>query len=98
MHDTTPALVAAIDLDVPGPTISRHLYGHFAEHLGRCIYDGFWVGEDADVPHEGGIRARRRGGAARARRAQPALARAAASPTSTTGATASAPASSGRAW
>ncbi|ACQ78331.1 Alpha-N-arabinofuranosidase [Beutenbergia cavernae DSM 12333] len=47
---------AVIDLDVPGPTISRHLYGHFAEHLGRCIYGGFWVGEDSDVPNEGGIR------------------------------------------
>ena len=23
-------------------TISRHIYGHFAEHLGRCIYDGFY--------------------------------------------------------
>ena len=23
------------------PTISKHIYGHFAEHLGRSIYDGF---------------------------------------------------------
>ncbi len=23
-------------------TISRHIYGQFAEHLGRDIYDGFW--------------------------------------------------------
>ncbi len=23
-------------------SISRHIYGHFAEHLGRDIYDGFW--------------------------------------------------------
>ena len=45
-----------IDLDVPGPTISRHLYGHFAEHLGRCVYDGFYVGESSDLPNEGGIR------------------------------------------
>lgn len=52
---TTPAR-AVIDLDLPGHTISRHLYGHFAEHLGRCIYGGFWVGEDSDIPHEGGIR------------------------------------------
>ncbi|WP_116952002.1 alpha-N-arabinofuranosidase [Jiangella endophytica] len=47
---------AVIDLDVTGPTISRHLYGHFAEHLGRCIYGGFWVGEDSGLPNEGGIR------------------------------------------
>ncbi|MFC7406870.1 alpha-N-arabinofuranosidase [Georgenia alba] len=52
----TPSLSAVVDLDVPGPVISRHLYGHFAEHLGRCIYGGFWVGEDSDVPNEGGIR------------------------------------------
>jgi alpha-N-arabinofuranosidase len=45
-----------IDLDVSGPTISRHLYGHFAEHLGRCIYGGFYVGEDSGLPNEGGIR------------------------------------------
>jgi len=27
-------------------TINPGIYGHFAEHLGRCIYDGVWVGED----------------------------------------------------
>jgi alpha-N-arabinofuranosidase len=36
--------------------ISRHLYGHFSEHLGRCIYGGFWVGEDSDIPNTGRIR------------------------------------------
>lgn len=50
-----PARVV-IDLDLPGPTISRHLYGHFAEHLGRCIYGGFYVGEDSGIPHTRGIR------------------------------------------
>src|SRR5688572_25693821 len=39
-----------------GGKISRHLYGHFAEHLGRCIYDGIWVGEDSEVPNVRGIR------------------------------------------
>lgn len=47
---------AVIDLDVTGHTINRHVYGHFAEHLGRCIYDGFWVGEDSPIPNERGIR------------------------------------------
>lgn len=38
-------------------TISRHIYGHFAEHLGRCIYDGFYVGEDNQkIPHTNGVR------------------------------------------
>jgi alpha-N-arabinofuranosidase len=36
--------------------ISRHIYGHFAEHLGRCIYEGFWVGEDSTIPNTTGIR------------------------------------------
>jgi len=37
--------------------ISRHIYGHFAEHLGRCIYDGFYVGEKNDsIPHADGVR------------------------------------------
>jgi alpha-N-arabinofuranosidase len=40
----------------PGPVISRHIYGHFAEHLGRCIYDGLWVGPRSTVPNTRGIR------------------------------------------
>jgi alpha-N-arabinofuranosidase len=27
--------------------IDRRIYGQFAEHLGRCIYEGIWVGEDS---------------------------------------------------
>ncbi|MCF7689152.1 MAG: alpha-N-arabinofuranosidase [Cephaloticoccus sp.] len=45
-----------IAADQPGPVISRHLFGHFAEHLGRCIYDGLWVGEDSPVPNVRGWR------------------------------------------
>src|SRR5512138_3518843 len=38
-------------------TISPRLYGHFAEHLGRCCYDGLWVGTaETGIPHEGGFR------------------------------------------
>ena len=37
-------------------TINPNIYGHFAEHLGRCIYDGIWVGPDSSVPNEGGFR------------------------------------------
>jgi len=36
--------------------ISKHIYGHFAEHLGRCIYEGIWVGEDSSIPNIRGIR------------------------------------------
>ncbi len=36
--------------------ISKNIYGHFAEHLGRCIYDGIWVGPDSDIPNVDGYR------------------------------------------
>jgi alpha-L-arabinofuranosidase len=39
-----------------GITIDRNIYGHFSEHLGRCIYEGFWVGEDSPIPNVRGIR------------------------------------------
>ena len=37
-------------------TIAPEIYGHFAEHLGRCIYDGIWVGENSDIPNIRGYR------------------------------------------
>jgi alpha-L-arabinofuranosidase len=37
-------------------TISRYIYGHFAEHLGKCIYEGIWVGENSTIPNTRGIR------------------------------------------
>lgn len=37
-------------------TINKHIYGHFAEHLGRCIYDGLYVGDDSDIPNTRGWR------------------------------------------
>ena len=38
-------------------TISRFIYGHFSEHLGRCIYGGFYMGDGAmNVPTTRGIR------------------------------------------
>lgn len=37
-------------------TISKHIYGHFAEHLGRGIYDGLYVGKDSDIPNMNGHR------------------------------------------
>ncbi len=43
--------------DSPIGTISPRLYGQFAEHLGRCCYDGLWIGADrTDIPHYGGFR------------------------------------------
>src|SRR5690349_15221887 len=38
-------------------TISRHIYGHFAEHLGHCIYGGFYVGDtNKTIPNKDGVR------------------------------------------
>ncbi|MBB2480708.1 alpha-N-arabinofuranosidase [Bacillus sp. APMAM] len=45
-----------INSDIEKGTISKHIYGHFAEHLGRCIYEGIWVGEDSIIPNTKGIR------------------------------------------
>ncbi len=45
-----------VQLDVSSHVISRHVYGHFAEHLGRCIYDGLWVGHDSPIPNVRGFR------------------------------------------
>ncbi|ORC34101.1 alpha-N-arabinofuranosidase [Marispirochaeta aestuarii] len=36
--------------------IDKNIYGHFAEHLGRCIYDGIWVGEKSSIPNIRGMR------------------------------------------
>ncbi|MDD2436457.1 MAG: alpha-N-arabinofuranosidase [Massilibacteroides sp.] len=45
-----------LNADQGNQTISKHIYGHFSEHLGHCIYGGFWVGEDSPIPNTRGIR------------------------------------------
>ena len=32
-------------------TIAPEIYGHFSEHLGRCIYEGLYVGENSEIPN-----------------------------------------------
>ena len=36
--------------------INKEIYGHFSEHLGRCIYEGLYVGENSEIPNENGMR------------------------------------------
>jgi alpha-N-arabinofuranosidase len=49
--------VIAINNDSNAPIISKHIYGHFAEHLGRCIYEGLYVGEENKIiPNTEGVR------------------------------------------
>ncbi len=38
------------------PIINKNIYGHFAEHLGRCIYDGFFVGDTSKIANTNGVR------------------------------------------
>jgi alpha-N-arabinofuranosidase len=55
LHGFTQNRVA-LHTDSSGQRISRHIYGHFAEHLGRCIYGGFYVGDTSAIPNTAGIR------------------------------------------
>ncbi len=36
--------------------INPEIQGHFSEHLGRCIYEGLYVGENSDIPNTNGMR------------------------------------------
>ena len=54
--ESDPKATLVINTDLGTEVISRHIYGHFSEHLGRCIYGGYWVGEDSDIANTRGIR------------------------------------------
>ena len=41
---------------LPKSVIRPEIYGHSAEHLGRSVYEGVWVGEGARIPNENGLR------------------------------------------
>ncbi len=45
-----------VNVDLGKEKINRNIYGHFAEHLGNCIYGGIWVGEDSEIPNINGYR------------------------------------------
>ncbi|MDD7740306.1 MAG: alpha-L-arabinofuranosidase C-terminal domain-containing protein [Lachnospiraceae bacterium] len=36
--------------------IHKELQGQFSEHLGRCIYEGIYVGENSEIPNVNGMR------------------------------------------
>lgn len=42
--------------DRPGPVYNRRLFGQFAEHLGKGIYSGIWVGPNSKIPNVQGYR------------------------------------------
>jgi alpha-N-arabinofuranosidase len=45
-----------LDFAAAKTTINKNIYGHFSEHLGRCIYDGFWVNDTMNVEKKDRIR------------------------------------------
>jgi alpha-N-arabinofuranosidase len=56
--EAQPAEAAAmvVHADRPGPRVNRQIFGQFAEHLGRGIYEGIWVGEGSKIPNIRGYR------------------------------------------
>ena len=48
--------VSLHELQAGRDTIPAELYGQFSEHLGRCIYEGIWVGPESDIPNVDGYR------------------------------------------
>jgi len=49
--------IITMHADTTETQISKHIYGHFAEHLGRCIYEGIYVGEtNSRIPNTAGVR------------------------------------------
>ena len=45
-----------VNADQGKEVINKNIYGHFSEHLGHCIYGGYWVGENSPIPNTRGIR------------------------------------------
>ena len=45
-----------ISKETPSFKINKNIYGHFSEHLGRCIYEGLFVGENSPIPNKNGMR------------------------------------------
>jgi alpha-N-arabinofuranosidase len=42
--------------DAASSKINKEIYGHFAEHLGNCIYGGIYVGDTSNIPNTHGYR------------------------------------------
>jgi len=45
-----------LNLDSAKIKINKEVYGHFAEHLGNCIYGGIFVKESSKIPNTKGYR------------------------------------------
>lgn len=45
-----------VNTDIITGYVKRDFYGTFSEHLGKCIYEGVYVGKDSKIPNVNGIR------------------------------------------
>jgi alpha-L-arabinofuranosidase len=50
------SIALSVDAAKAGAKIDRNIFGQFAEHLGRGIYEGVWVGPESKIPNTRGIR------------------------------------------
>jgi len=46
----------SVDASKAGAKIDRQIFGQFAEHLGKGVYEGVWVGPGSSIPNTRGIR------------------------------------------
>lgn len=53
---TSESVHLSVDAARSGTTISRNIFGQFAENLGHGLYEGIWVGPDSSIPNTRGIR------------------------------------------
>jgi alpha-L-arabinofuranosidase len=53
---TAQQIELSVDASKAGAKIDRQIFGQFAEHLGRGIYEGIWVGPGSPIPNTRGIR------------------------------------------
>lgn len=50
------ARITVLADETPIGFIRPELHGHFAEHVGSCVEEGIWVGEDSAIPNTNGLR------------------------------------------
>lgn len=54
--DTSKLQEFVVQHDIDLGVVRPELHGHFAEHLGSCIYGGLWVGRNSKIPNINGHR------------------------------------------
>ena len=54
--DTAKTQKFVVKTDAEIAPVRPEFHGHFAEHLGSCIYGGLWVGRNSKVPNINGHR------------------------------------------